>query len=115
MATTKKPVSKDTKQDNIMSAIVKIGGVGILLVVLLFMIFGDRSNCGIDKVTLACRWNATFIDWTGLILFLASALWIFGFFPSIPFLDDRTGKQGTRNSLVGFIIAIAGMALIWLN
>lgn len=114
MATTKKPASKDARQDKTMSTIAKVMGIGILLVVLLFMLFGDKSNCGIDKETLACRWNGTIVDWTGLIIFIASALWIFGFFPSIPLLDDKTGKDGTRNSILLFIVALVGIGLIWL-
>lgn len=108
-----KQVSKDTRQENTVNLIVKVMGILILATVIGFMIFGDRSDCGIDKATIACRWNSTMVDWVGIILFVASALYLFGFFPAI--FDDATGKQGYRNGLVGFIGAIAGMALIWLN
>lgn len=114
--------SKDAKEDKTVANIVAGIGLAIMAVVIGFMIFGDRSDCGIDKASLPCRWTGSIFDILGLIIFLAGCIWNFGlgstvynFFSKKEDINvyelEIRGKQIA--AWVGIAAAVLGLVMIY--
>lgn len=89
----------------------------IAVVFLATIIWGDRTNCGIDKATLACRWSGSILDIVGTVIFLASLVWFSGLADKIsgkPVYDATQKGRAPVGGLLGFIGAVIGFVLIWL-
>lgn len=109
-------VSNDTKQERTVWAITR-GIIGLVMVVFLgFIIFGDRSGCGIDKASIPCRWTGSILDIVGTIIFLASLVWLSGLADKITgkgLYSKYQGSEARKGGLYGVIGAAVGLLLIW--
>lgn len=114
-------VSKDTRQENTVWLIVRVIISIIAVIFVMAIITGDRSNCGIDRETLACRWTGSAMDILGTVIFFAGLIWLSGLADVVSnklFKKDAyvaEGERTTYNGLIGVIGPAIGVLLIWIN
>lgn len=93
---------------------VNIIGLAILAFVVGMMLFGgDQGAHPIDRETAGARWTGEALDYVGLVLFVVGALWIVGITIKQFRVDETEGSR--TNNIISFALALAGMALIWVN
>ena len=117
MATVKK--SGDRDENRIWWGIRIFFGI-IFFILLGSALWGDRSGCGTDKATFACRFTWSLFDVVGLGLFVIGLAWLAGLADDlarlIGFKDGGYVEEGvgtTSNAWIAIVILVIASILIW--